>query len=71
MISPKALTSHDFLCLTTATSAKTYGVKLIAEGFPHSSQDTETISCAETPFGAHGVFFAVSGLQASLTVYHN
>jgi hypothetical protein len=48
MISPKALSNSEFHCLTTFTEATTYGVKLIAEGFPHSSQDTETISCAET-----------------------
>lgn len=48
MISPKALANRDFLCLAANTNVTTYGTKLIAEGFPHSSQDTETISCAET-----------------------
>lgn len=48
MISPKALLHGDFNCLTTFAGATTCGIKLIAEGFPHASQDTETISCAET-----------------------
>lgn len=48
LISPFALKSHDFLCISSTCPATAAAVKVIAEGFPHSSQDGETISCAET-----------------------
>lgn len=39
---------NDFLTITAPISAAINGVKLPVNGFPHSSQDSETISCAET-----------------------
>lgn len=48
VISPLALKSHNFLCISSSFPVTAFSVKLIAEGFPHSSQDGETISCAET-----------------------
>jgi hypothetical protein len=48
IISPLALKSNDFLCCTTTFNTTTNGQKFSVDGFPHSSQDTETISCAET-----------------------
>ena len=48
MISPLALKAHNFLCISSTSLATAAAVKVSAEGFPHSSQDGETISCAET-----------------------
>jgi hypothetical protein len=58
MISPNALQNHHFLCLTATASVTAFGVKLTADGFPHSAQDTETISCAETSVWATMEYFA-------------
>jgi hypothetical protein len=58
MISPNALQKHYFLCLTATASVTACGVKLTADGFPHSAQDTETISCAETSVWAIMEYFA-------------
>ena len=46
----KAVFQHgkNFLIMTAPISAAINGVKLIVNSFPHSSQDSETISCAET-----------------------
>ncbi|HEY4149712.1 MAG TPA: hypothetical protein VGM41_12320, partial [Chitinophagaceae bacterium] len=48
IISPHALKDTGFLACTTEYQATANGIKFSVEGFPHSSQDTETISCAET-----------------------
>lgn len=48
VISPIALKQHNFLCVSSNYPVTAASVKLMAEGFPHSSQDGETISCAET-----------------------
>jgi len=57
LISPKALKSNTFLCCSTKIQTSAYGVKFEVEGFPHSSQDTETISCAETTLWAVMEYF--------------
>ncbi len=48
MISPKALKNNNFLTCLTINETLINGVKLKVAGFPHSSQDGESISCAET-----------------------
>ncbi len=48
VISPKILKKHDFEIISTKVRTTVNSVKLYIEGFPHSSQDQETISCAET-----------------------
>lgn len=48
VISPLALKGHTFLCISSSFPVTAASVKLMADGFPHSSQDGETISCAET-----------------------
>ncbi len=48
IISPKAFETNGFSICKCKTNTLVYGVKLEAEGFPHSSQDKETILCAET-----------------------
>ncbi len=57
VISPKALKLNSFLCCTTRIQTTVNSIKLEVEGFPHSSQDTETISCAETSLWALMEYF--------------
>ena len=47
-ISPKALKVHDFKCCLSPISSTVNGFKVKVEAFPFSSQDRETITCAET-----------------------
>lgn len=58
IINPNAIQENNFLCLTAACSASVNGVKLTATGFPHSSQDGETITCAETSIWAIMEYFS-------------
>lgn len=48
VISPKILKTTGFDITLTRIRTTVNSVKLYTEGFPHSSQDGETISCAET-----------------------
>ncbi len=48
VLSPKTFAVNNFVSCTTSFSTTANGVKFMAKGFPHSSQDSETISCAET-----------------------
>jgi hypothetical protein len=48
LISPEVLNQKNFEICTTTVSSSVNSIKLTVEGFPHSSQDSETISCAET-----------------------
>lgn len=48
VISPKILKIKNFNITTVNIRTTVNSVKFNIEGFPHSSQDTETISCAET-----------------------
>jgi hypothetical protein len=57
VISPKALQSNTFLCCSTKIQTTVNSVKFEIDGFPHSSQDTETITCAETTLWAIMEYF--------------
>lgn len=57
VLSPSALKVNDFLCLTTRFHSSVNGVKFEIDGFPHSSQDGETITCAETSLWAVMEYF--------------
>ncbi len=57
IISKYALNNSDFLCLSTKFDAAVNFVKFQVDGFPHSSQDSETISCAETTLWAMMEYF--------------
>ncbi|MDO7138917.1 hypothetical protein [Algibacter lectus] len=57
IISPQAFESCDYKICSCVTSSLVYGVKLDVEGFPHSSQDGETIKCAETTIWALMEYF--------------
>jgi hypothetical protein len=48
IISPKLLKDHNFNCCLFKTEPLINGIKLPLVGFPYSSQDTESITCAET-----------------------
>ncbi|SEW39061.1 hypothetical protein SAMN05428988_4987 [Chitinophaga sp. YR573] len=58
VISPLALVQHDFLCVMGRFQSTVCSVKFEVTGFPHSSQDTETITCAETSIWAIMEYFA-------------
>lgn len=47
-IDKRILKDNDFLICRTDFPATCNGIKLSVDGFPYSSQDAETISCAET-----------------------
>lgn len=58
VISPSALKEKDFCCCITTFHNTVNSVKLTVEGFPHSSQDTETLACAETTLWALMEYFS-------------
>jgi hypothetical protein len=57
VISPAALKTTNFLTCTATYHTTANGQKFTVEGFPHSSQDTETITCAETTLWAIMEYF--------------
>jgi hypothetical protein len=58
VISPNALKKRNFNTSFSKISTTVNGVKLEAVGFPHSSQDGETITCAETTIWAIMEYFS-------------
>ncbi|KIA96018.1 hypothetical protein OA88_21775 [Flavobacterium sp. JRM] len=48
LISKNAFVDNNFICCNYKGRVLVNGVKLTVDGYPHSSQDTESISCAET-----------------------
>lgn len=48
VISPKAFKNSEFAICNVAYNVTVNGLKMSVNGFPHCSQDSETISCAET-----------------------
>ncbi|MCP4130172.1 MAG: hypothetical protein GY754_04240, partial [bacterium] len=48
MISPGAMKNDNFLCCLVKDTSLINGLLLTTAAFPHSSQDQETITCAET-----------------------
>jgi hypothetical protein len=57
VISPKALKDNNIRVCSTHIESTTSGIKLDVVGFPHSSQDTETMTCAETTIWALMEYF--------------
>ncbi len=47
-IAPKALRNNDFLCCTSPIAATVNNIKMKVRAFPHASQDSQAIVCAET-----------------------
>ncbi len=57
VISPNALKKRDFFIRTTTVKSAINGIKLSVKGFPHSSQDGEAVSCAESTLWALMEYF--------------
>ena len=57
VISPKALKNSGMRTCTANFNTTSNGLVFQVNGFPHSSQDTETISCAETSLWAVMEYF--------------
>lgn len=58
MVSPNAIRVNDFKICRTEYNVTANSIKLSANGFPHSSQNSETISCAETTLWSIMEYFA-------------
>lgn len=58
VISPRALKNSNFVTCLTRISSTVLSVKLNVAGFPHSSQDGETTTCAETTLWAIMEYFS-------------
>lgn len=48
LIDPRIKISNSFVICMCSQTVSVFGLKLQVHGFPHSSQDRETITCAET-----------------------
>jgi hypothetical protein len=48
MLSPRAFRNHNFLCELVSVDTSIGGVKLKCSAFPWTSQDTESMTCAES-----------------------
>lgn len=57
VIRPQGVKTNHFLNVEVNINATVNAIKLSAKGFPHSSQDTETITCAETTLWAIMEYF--------------
>ncbi len=58
IISPLLLVSNDLSLCISKFHTTANGLKFTVKGFPHSSQDTETMSCAETTLWAIMEYFS-------------
>ncbi|MBU1718207.1 MAG: hypothetical protein KKA07_03950, partial [Bacteroidetes bacterium] len=58
VLSPKIKKERDIAICTVNVSTTVDCIKFHVEGFPHSSQDTETITCAETTIWALMEYFS-------------
>lgn len=57
VISPEALKNNKFIACSSKFHSTANSVKFKVDGFPHSSQDAETITCAETSIWAIMEYF--------------
>ena len=57
LISPKAFKEQNFLTCLVKVNAQLFGIPLEVHAFPHSSQDSHTITCAETTIWAIMEYF--------------
>ncbi len=56
-LSPMAKRENNFLCCLSKIEATVNSIKFQVEGFPHASQDGQTITCAETTIWAMLEYF--------------
>jgi hypothetical protein len=59
MLSPRAYKLNGFLCCLVSSNVVINGKKLNIDAFPHSSQDGETITCAETTIWSVMEYFGI------------
>ncbi len=57
IISPEAINNNNFSCCTSNFKTTCNGLKFSIDGFPHATQDNETITCAETSLWAIMEYF--------------
>lgn len=57
LISPKAFFQQSFLTCLVKVKTQLFGIPLEVHAFPHSSQDSHTITCAETTIWAIMEYF--------------
>lgn len=57
LISPKAFLQQNFLTCLVKVNTQLFGIPLEVHAFPHSSQDSHTITCAETTIWAIMEYF--------------
>lgn len=57
LVSPKAFSNQDFLTCLVKVKTQLFGIPLEVHAFPHSSQDSHTITCAETTIWAVMEYF--------------
>jgi len=57
IVSPNALKNNDFVCCFSEFRSTAKGLSVSVVGFPHSSQDHETMTCAETSLWAIMEYF--------------
>lgn len=79
IINKNAFSDNDMLICSYKSNVLVNGVKLDISGFPHSSQDSESITCAETTIWGLMEYFgnrypdyrpiAISGIISVLTKY--
>ncbi len=58
LISPNAMIENNFKICSTDYAVTSNSIKFSTKGFPHSSQNSETISCAETTLWSIMEYFA-------------
>ncbi len=58
LFSPRALIENDFIIDKTNVHCSVNGHNLSVSGFPHASQNTETMSCAETSIWIVAEYFS-------------
>ncbi|MFT3932831.1 MAG: hypothetical protein QM726_04370 [Chitinophagaceae bacterium] len=63
LVSPMALVDTNFMVCLTRYQPTANGLKMSVDGFPHSSQDTETITCAETTLWAIMEYFSYKYIE--------
>lgn len=68
VISPMAFKNRNFFIRTTQVKTAINGIKLIVKGFPHSSQNLEAITCAETTVWALMEYFGTRYPDYSVTL---
>ncbi|HET8885607.1 MAG TPA: hypothetical protein VFM70_04550 [Salinimicrobium sp.] len=68
VLSPLSVEENNFKICKAEVSTTANGVKLLVNGFPHSSQNSETITCAETTIWSVMEYFGMRYPEYSPTL---